>query len=109
MANHIGLFPLVMISPYDVNLIMDGSEERRKFIDNVISQTDSIYLDELITYNKHLLNRNALLKQVAVTRKLDVALLEILDEQLIFSGNKIFEKRKQFLLDFIPLLSLIHI
>ncbi|MFA6275691.1 MAG: DNA replication and repair protein RecF [Pedobacter sp.] len=103
LANHIGLFPLVMISPYDVNLIMDGSEERRRFIDNVISQTDANYLDELITYNKHLLNRNALLKQVAVTRKLDVTLLQILDEQLILSGNKIFEKRKQFLADFIPL------
>lgn len=103
LANHIGLFPLVMISPYDVNLIMDGSEERRRFIDNVISQTDTEYLDELIVYNKHLLNRNALLKQVAATRKLDVALLEIMDEQLIQSGNKIFAKRKQFLLDFIPL------
>lgn len=103
LANHIGLFPVVMISPYDVNLIMDGSEERRKFIDNVISQTDSKYLDELIVYNKQLLNRNALLKQVAATRKLDVTLLQILDEQLIISGNKIFEKRKQFLLDFIPL------
>lgn len=103
LADHIGLFPLVMISPYDVNLIMDGSEERRRFIDNVISQTDSKYLDELINYNKHLLNRNALLKQVAVTRKLDVALLQILDEQLVASGNKIFDKRKSFLLDFIPL------
>ncbi len=103
LADHIGLFPVVMISPYDINLIMDGSEERRKFVDNVISQTDSRYLDELIIYNKHLLNRNALLKQIAVTRTLDVALLQILDEQLIYSGNVIFEKRKQFLLDFIPL------
>ncbi len=103
LADHIGLFPVVMISPYDINLIMDGSEERRRFIDNVISQTDSRYLDELITYNKHLLNRNALLKQVAITRTLDVALLQILDEQLVNSGNIIFEKRKQFLLNFIPL------
>jgi DNA replication and repair protein RecF len=103
LAQHIGLFPLVMISPYDATLILDGSEERRKFIDNVISQTDSSYLDELIIYNRHLLNRNALLKQVAVSRKLDVTLLQILDEQLIHSGNKIFEKRKQFLLNFIPL------
>ena len=103
LADHIGLFPVVMISPYDINLIMDGSEERRRFIDNVISQTDSRYLDQLITYNKHLLNRNSLLKQVAITRTLDVALLQILDEQLIVSGNAIFEKRKQFLLDFIPL------
>ncbi len=103
LANHIGLFPLVMISPYDVNIIMDGSEERRRFIDNVISQTDANYLDELIVYNKHLLNRNALLKQVALTRKLDVSLLEIFDAQLINSGDKIFEKRKQFMADFIPL------
>jgi len=103
LADHIGLFPVVMISPYDINLIMDGSEERRRFVDNVISQTDSRYLDELITYNKHLLNRNALLKQVAATRTLDVALLQILDEQLVNSGNIIFEKRKQFLQNFIPL------
>jgi DNA replication and repair protein RecF len=103
LANHIGLFPLVMISPYDVNIILDGSEERRRFIDNVISQTDAHYLDELIVYNRHLLNRNALLKQVAQTRKLDVSLLEILNSQLIHSGQRIFEKRKQFMLDFIPL------
>ncbi|GAB1462308.1 DNA replication/repair protein RecF [Pedobacter sp.] len=102
LANHIGLFPVVMISPYDINLIIDGSEERRRFIDNVISQTDSRYLDELIVYNKHLLNRNALLKQIAATRTLDVALLQILDEQLVHSGTVIFKKRKQFLLDFIP-------
>jgi len=103
LAQHIGLFPLVMISPYDTNLIMDGSEERRRFIDNVISQTDASYLDELIIYNKHLLNRNAMLKQIAVTRKMDLTLLQILDEQLVVSGNRIFEKRKEFLLDFIPL------
>jgi len=103
LAQHIGLFPLVMISPYDTNLIMDGSEERRRFIDNVISQTDANYLDELIIYNKHLLNRNAMLKQIAVTRKMDLTLLQILDEQLVVSGNRIFEKRKEFLLDFIPL------
>ncbi len=103
LADHIGLFPVVMISPYDINLIMDGSEERRRFIDNVISQTDASYLDELIVYNKHLLNRNSLLKQIATTRKLDVALLEIIDEQLVNSGNIIFRKRQQFLVDFIPL------
>ncbi|MBC7616489.1 MAG: DNA replication and repair protein RecF, partial [Pedobacter sp.] len=103
LAHHIGLFPLVMISPYDVNIIMDGSEERRRFIDNVISQTDANYLDELIIYNKHLLNRNALLKQIALTRKLDVSLLEILNAQLVNSGDKIFLKRKQFMSDFILL------
>lgn len=103
LASHIGLFPLVMISPYDVTIIMDGSEERRRFMDNVISQTDAQYLDELMTYNRHLLNRNALLKQIAVTRRYDPALLEIFDEQLTASGKKIFEKRKQFMLDYIQL------
>jgi DNA replication and repair protein RecF len=103
LADHIGLFPLVMISPYDSSIIIEGSEERRRFMDNVISQTDARYLDELIVYNKHLLNRNAFLKQVAVNRRYDPALFEIIDAQLVASGNKIFEKRKQFMLDFIPL------
>jgi DNA replication and repair protein RecF len=103
LADHIGLFPLVMISPYDSSIIMEGSEERRRFMDNVISQTNAQYLDELITYNKQLLNRNAFLKQVAISRRYDPALLEIYDEQLTASGKKLFEKRKQFMLDFIPL------
>jgi DNA replication and repair protein RecF len=62
LADHIGLLPLVMISPYDISIIIEGSEERRKFIDNVISQTDNQYLDELIAYNKVLANRNAIVK-----------------------------------------------
>lgn len=103
LANHIGLFPLVMISPYDVTIIMDGSEERRRFMDNVISQTDAHYLEELMIYNRHLLNRNALLKQITVTRRYDPALLEIFDEQLTASGNRIFAKRKQFMTDYIEL------
>lgn len=100
LADHIGIFPLVMISPNDISLIIEGSEERRRFIDNVISQTDSHYLDELIIYNKSLLNRNALLKQISVSGKYDTALMEIYDEQLILSGNKIFEKRKSFMIEF---------
>jgi DNA replication and repair protein RecF len=103
LANHIGLFPLVMISPYDTNIVMEGSEERRRFMDNVISQTDTHYLDELILYNRHLLNRNALLKQMAITRSYDPALLGIYNDQLVNSGIKIFVKRQQFMLDFIPL------
>lgn len=103
LASHIGLFPLVMISPYDTNIIMEGSEERRRFMDNVVSQTDAYYLDELILYNRHLANRNALLKQIAVTRSYDPALMEIYNDQLVASGIKIFAKRQQFMLDFIPL------
>lgn len=103
LANHIGLFPLVMISPYDTNIIMEGSEERRRFMDNVISQTDSNYLDELILYNKHLLNRNALLKQISITKSYDPSLLEIYNDQLVASGIKIFAKRQEFMVHFIPL------
>jgi DNA replication and repair protein RecF len=100
LADHIGLFPLVMVSPYDVSIIMEGSEERRKFVDNVISQTDNHYLDELIVYNKILLNRNALLKSIADTGRFDPGLLEVLDEQLVASGTRIFEKRKVFMESF---------
>jgi len=97
LADHIGIFPLVMVSPYDISIIIEGSEERRKFIDNVISQTDNAYLDELIMYNRLLLNRNALLKQINETGRYDPELLEVIDGQLIVSGTRIFEKRKLFM------------
>jgi DNA replication and repair protein RecF len=102
LADHIGLFPLVMISPNDTSLILEGSEERRKFVDTVISLTDANYLDELITYNKVLLNRNALLKQIADTGKYDPALLDIFNDQLVTSGTKIFDKRQSFMQVFTP-------
>lgn len=100
LADHIGLFPLVMISPYDVSIVMEGSEERRKFVDNAISQTDRNYLDELIQYNKCLANRNALLRQIAHTGKYDPALMEIYDEQLSASGTVIYHKRRDFMAHF---------
>ena len=100
LADHIGLLPLVMVSPYDISIIIEGSEERRKFIDNVISQTDNSYLDELIIYNKVLVNRNAFLKLIADTGRYDPGLLEVLDEQLVVSGTRIFEKRKVFMESF---------
>ena len=78
-------------------IIIEGSEERRKFIDNVISQTDNQYLDELIAYNKILANRNAVLKRIADTGRYDPSLLEVFDEQLIALGQRIFEKRKAFM------------
>lgn len=96
LADHIGLFPLVMVTPNDSSLIMEGSEERRKFVDNVISQTNSAYLDLLITYNKVLQNRNSLLKQARGVR-LDEELLTIYNEQLIDLGARIHEERKQFM------------
>jgi DNA replication and repair protein RecF len=100
LADHIGLFPLVMISPNDISIIIEGSDERRRFIDNVISQTDHAYLDELILYNRNLQTRNALLRQIAVTGKYDPELLDIYNDQLTVSGNKLFAKRRVFMDEF---------
>ena len=97
LADHIGLFPLVMISPNDISIIIEGSEERRRFVDNAISQTDHAYLDELILYTRNLQNRNALLRQIAVSGKYDPELLDIYDSQLVLSGNRIFAKRRAFM------------
>jgi DNA replication and repair protein RecF len=103
LADHIGLFPLVMVSPYDVSIIIEGSEERRRFVDNVISQTDNQYLDELIAYNKILINRNAVLKRMNESGRFDISLLEVFDEQLVALGVRIFEKRKAFMDVFTPI------
>ncbi len=103
LADHIGKFPLVMISPSDRDLINDGSELRRRYIDSVISQFDKLYLDDLINYNKALNQRNALLKSFAEHRYFDLESLEIWNEQMITLGTTIFQRRKSFLGEFIPL------
>jgi DNA replication and repair protein RecF len=103
LADHIGNFPLVMISPYDRDLINDGSELRRKYIDSVISQFDKFYLDDLIQYNKALFQRNALLKSFGEHHYFDAVALEPWDEQMIRLGGQIFLKRTTFLEQFIPL------
>jgi DNA replication and repair protein RecF len=103
LADHIGNFPLVMISPYDRDLINEGSELRRKYIDSVISQFDKLYLDDLIHYNKALFQRNALLKSFAEQHYFDSTSLEIWDEQMIRLGEQVFNKRNEFLRQFIPL------
>jgi DNA replication and repair protein RecF len=92
-----------MISPYDRDLINDGSELRRKYIDTVISQFDKFYLDDLIQYNKALIQRNALLKSFGEHHYFDAVVLETWDEQMIRIGEQIFIKRNAFLEQFIPL------
>jgi DNA replication and repair protein RecF len=103
LADHIGLFPLVMISPADSELISEGSESRRRFIDSVIAQYDKDYLDSLIYYNKILSHRNALLKQFSKRGAFDKESLEIWDIQLVDHGVKIHKKRKNFIEKFIPI------
>lgn len=102
-SDHIGLLPLVIISPVDRDLITEGSDLRRKFIDGVISQNDKIYLDQIIRYNKILSQRNSLLKQFYLSRTFDHDTIEIYDEELSKIGNLIFNKRKEFLELFSPI------
>ena len=96
LADHIGYLPSVMISPYDSNLISDSGESRRKFLDAMISQTDSSYLFDLIQYQKTVQQRNALLKSFAKNRYFDKDSLEIYDDPISNFGTRIFEKRKEF-------------
>ena len=102
-SDHVGQVPLVIISPSDRDVVTDGSDSRRKFIDGVISQQDKSYLKGLIAYNKVLSQRNALLKYFAANRTFDAINLEVYDDQLIAFGSAIFKKRKEFLEQFIPI------
>ena len=102
-ADHIGFLPLVIISPADRDLIIEGSTTRRKFIDSVISQSDKNYLSLLINYNKILAQRNALLKYFALNHTFNKDTLDIYNEQLTKFGTLIFEKRDAFLKTFIPI------
>lgn len=104
IADHIGFLPSVIISPYDSNLISDSGESRRKFLDAMISQTDSDYLFNLIQYQKTVQQRNALLKDFSKNRYFDADNLEIYNEPLIKFGSKIFEKRREFTDSIVPLI-----
>lgn len=101
-SQHIGKFPVVFVAPDDVQLVTGLSEERRKFIDTIISQLDPQYLHHLIQYNRILVQRNSLLKQFADAGTTNVSLLEILDLQLVQPGEYIFAERKSFLQTYIP-------
>lgn len=102
-SEHIGLLPLVIISPADRDLIIEGSDTRRKFIDHVISQSNKTYLKNLIDYNKVLAQRNSLLKYFALNHTFDNETLSIYNEQLNGLGQSIHDERKKFLDIFIPI------
>ena len=108
LSDHIGLLPLVMIAPEDAELIHGGSEVRRKFIDGVISQYNKQYLEQLLKYNRVLLQRNALLKSFYERNYFDIAALEIYDEQLCLTGNYIFTERALFFEKFNAIFNATH-
>ena len=97
ISDHIGKIPLVIISPADRDLISEGSETRRKFIDSIISQSDSDYLNALLKYNQALSQRNSLLKYFANNNVFQKDTLALYDELLIENGSILFEKRNDFL------------
>ncbi len=100
LSDHIGLIPLVLISPYDRDLISEHGEIRRKFVDKIISQSDASYLSALMAYQKNLSQRNRLLKYFASNHKFDADTLAVYDEQLHQYGSLIHNKRKAFIDDF---------
>jgi DNA replication and repair protein RecF len=103
LGEHIGRFPVVMISPYDRNLISEGSDTRRKWMDGIIAQTNKIYLAHLVKYLKVVDQRNALLKNMAGYGFFNRESIEIWDEQMICLGVEIHTERKNFLEVFIPI------
>ena len=103
LSEHVGLLPVVMISPADSSLITEGSDERRKFMNAVISQFDGEYLDGMIRYNRALGQRNVLLKQFHRSGSYQPDQLEIWDEQLISHGEYIYQKRSAFITDLLPI------
>lgn len=107
-SEHVGFIPLVIISPSDNDLIIEGSETRRKFVDSVISQSDKEYLNQIINYQRVIVQRNALLKYFFVNRTFDAETLSIYNEQLNQLATPIFNKRKQFLENFIPIFNKHH-
>ena len=95
-SHHIGKFPCVLVAPDDIGMITGGSEERRKFMDTLISQLDAEYLQQLILYNKILAQRNSFLKNEFLKNTFDTGLMEVLDQQLVGPGNYIHKIRSQF-------------
>ena len=99
LSDHIGFIPLVMVSPSDAELISGGSEERRRFMDVVISQYDKEYLEALIRYNKALQQRNTLLK---AEQEPDEELISVWEEMMAATGEVVYRKRCEFINEFIP-------
>ena len=118
LSEHIGFLPIVMMTPDDTELVKEGSEARRRFLDNTLSQLDNVYLTHLIFYNRVLDQRNSLLKKYANlgadsahtdSQNSDLeSLLTIYDRQIMPSALYIFQKRKQFVLEFEPIFNGIY-
>ncbi len=101
LSEHIGKIPSVLVTPYDTDIIREGSEARRRFFDSILSQIDQEYLSALIKYNLNLKQRNSALKKFSIRGKVDYELLETYDQLLIKFGDQIYLKRKAFIRDYL--------
>ena len=104
-SEHIGLIPLIFVSPSDSILVDGGGEERRKLMDMVIAQYDKRYLEALNAYNKALQQRNALLKMEPAV---DPALMEIWEAEMAQKGTVVYERRSAFVDEFVPVFQQIY-
>lgn len=107
LSEHIGLLPLVVVSPHDGELILGGSEERRRFMDLVISQYDSEYINLLQAYNKALQQRNAILK-AAEEHGINTDIISAYEEMMAMYGERIYAKRQAFIEEFVPVFQHFH-
>ena len=107
-SKHIGRYPCVVIAPDDIQLIIGASEDRRKFIDTLLSQLDADYLQSLISYTKILQQRNSFLRSFNDGFGRDMSVLDVLDEQLAREATPLFDKRREFLLRFLPMVKQLY-
>ncbi len=102
LSDHVGKFPVVMISPADSAIITEGSEERRKFMNKIVSQYDNQYLDSVLSYNKALQQRNKVLKDFKVTGRYEADMLSAWDSRLVRYGEYIYHERCSLVDELIP-------
>ena len=103
LSDHFGLIPVVLISPYDTNLIIEGSSERRKFMDSIISTYDKNYLQDIINHGKLIKQRNKILKYFNKSAKVDMDSILVYNDQIVKLSKPIHECRKKFVSEFVPL------
>jgi DNA replication and repair protein RecF len=102
LSDHVGRYPVVMISPADSSLITEGSEDRRKFMNKIISQYSALYLDSVLRYSKALQQRNKLLKDLNSSANVDIDMLSIWDAQLVKYGSYVYNERDILVNELIP-------
>jgi len=105
ISEHVGRIPLVMIAPADAALVTGGSEERRRFMDSAIMQYSPAYVESLVRYDRSLKQRNALLKG---EEEPDAAVMDVLEEMMAADARLIFEERKKYVADFLPIFTGLH-